>query len=209
MSGFELVGSDGKSAAEIDVLWEAWVQGKAKPEGAYSKFDKEFDDMIHSNSCWDLPIDQRLAKLQSWSDDMLEEAEEEAATALMYSENAVSEFRSLLQTKSIEVLRNSNVILCTTTGAAKNEELLHATDCDVVLVEEAGEILEPHILASIYRAKSLIMIGDHLQLRPKVRINSLIAHLTRILIVDRPTVGGELHAESRERQRLQFERLAL
>ena len=38
-----------------------------------------------------------------------------------------------------------------------------------VMVEEAAEIMEPHVLAALPRtAERLIMIGDHLQLRPKV-----------------------------------------
>ena len=40
---------------------------------------------------------------------------------------------------------------------------------EVVLVEEAGEILEAHVLASLSKnCKHLIMIGDHKQLRPKI-----------------------------------------
>ena len=39
----------------------------------------------------------------------------------------------------------------------------------VVFVEEAGEILEAHILANLgVSCKQLIMIGDHKQLRPKI-----------------------------------------
>ena len=43
-----------------------------------------------------------------------------------------------------------------------------------VLVEEAGEILEAHILANLGpRAEQLILIGDHKQLRPKIANYSL------------------------------------
>jgi len=38
----------------------------------------------------------------------------------------------------------------------------------VVLVEEAAEIMEAHVLTSVsLNCKHLIMIGDHKQLRPK------------------------------------------
>ena len=39
----------------------------------------------------------------------------------------------------------------------------------VLLVEEAGELLEAHVLTSVHaETQQLIMIGDHKQLRPKV-----------------------------------------
>jgi superfamily I DNA and/or RNA helicase len=44
----------------------------------------------------------------------------------------------------------------------------------VVLLEEAGEILEPHVLAALTQeTKQLVLIGDHLQLRPKVNSYNL------------------------------------
>jgi hypothetical protein len=47
--------------------------------------------------------------------------------------------------------------------------LLASVKPTIVLVEEAAEILESHILTNIFQStKQLIMIGDHLQLRPKL-----------------------------------------
>ncbi|KAF8958975.1 P-loop containing nucleoside triphosphate hydrolase protein [Flammula alnicola] len=46
---------------------------------------------------------------------------------------------------------------------------IHEAAPDVVLVEEAGEILESHVITALgHAAKQLILIGDHKQLRPKV-----------------------------------------
>lgn len=40
----------------------------------------------------------------------------------------------------------------------------------IVVCEEAAEVLEPHILTSLSRhTEQLILIGDHEQLRPKVQ----------------------------------------
>lgn len=48
-------------------------------------------------------------------------------------------------------------------------ELLQNASPDIILVEEAGEILESHVLTAMTPAtKQLILIGDHQQLRPKV-----------------------------------------
>jgi superfamily I DNA and/or RNA helicase len=62
----------------------------------------------------------------------------------------------------------------TTTCAARNHDLLVALGAKVVIVEEAGEILESHILTALTPSiEHLILIGDHLQLRPTVAVDSL------------------------------------
>ena len=58
------------------------------------------------------------------------------------------------------MLREVRVIGATTSGAAKNKAMLDAAEATVVLVEEAGEILESHVITSLSSAtKHLILIG--------------------------------------------------
>lgn len=53
------------------------------------------------------------------------------------------------------------------------QSLVNALHPAVIMVEEAGEVLEAHLLASLSaQTQQLIMIGDHLQLRPKVEVRS-------------------------------------
>lgn len=43
----------------------------------------------------------------------------------------------------------------------------------IVICEEAAEVLEAHVLASLTRhTEQLILIGDHEQLRPKVQASN-------------------------------------
>ena len=72
------------------------------------------------------------------------------------------------------VLSEARLIGATTSGAAKFHDLIEYASADVVIVEEAGEILEAHVLTSLTAStKQLILIGDHLQLRPKVECHDL------------------------------------
>ena len=58
----------------------------------------------------------------------------------------------------------------TTTGAAIYQELLNKLRAPVVFVEEAAEVLESNLLATLTpHVKHLVLIGDHKQLKPKVR----------------------------------------
>jgi superfamily I DNA and/or RNA helicase len=57
----------------------------------------------------------------------------------------------------------------TSTKAATEYELLSKLKCPVVIMEEAGELLESQCIASLsVKMQHLILIGDHQQLRPKV-----------------------------------------
>src|ERR1700761_2864433 len=54
-------------------------------------------------------------------------------------------------------------------GAAKLINLMKSLAPRVLIVEEAGQVLEAHILGSLVTSvEHLIMIGDPLQLRPNV-----------------------------------------
>ncbi|KXN82346.1 NFX1-type zinc finger-containing protein 1 [Leucoagaricus sp. SymC.cos] len=83
------------------------------------------------------------------------------------------------------ILNNSDLIACTTTGAASLTSLLSSVAPRVLMVEEAGQVLEAHILASLVSSvHHLICIGDPRQLRPSLA--------TYTLSMD-STIGNELY----------------
>ncbi|KAG5648635.1 hypothetical protein DXG03_003246 [Asterophora parasitica] len=73
-----------------------------------------------------------------------------------------------------QLLKNVDIVGCTTTGAAKLTSLLKGLAPRIMLVEEAGQVLEAHILGSLVPSvEHLILIGDPLQLRPTLNNYSL------------------------------------
>ena len=65
-------------------------------------------------------------------------------------------------------LEAADVIGMTTTGAAKYQHILHFVKPKIVIVEEAAEVLESHIVSALSAGtQHLILIGDHKQLKPK------------------------------------------
>uniref|UniRef100_A0A663DY54 Uncharacterized protein n=1 Tax=Aquila chrysaetos chrysaetos TaxID=223781 RepID=A0A663DY54_AQUCH len=84
-----------------------------------------------------------------------------------YEQSAAQLAQHQLQ-EDLQILRQSRVIGMTTTGAAKYRKLLQSVRPQTVIVEEAAEILEAHVLTCLTAScKHLILIGDHQQLRPK------------------------------------------
>ncbi|KAH3710995.1 NFX1-type zinc finger-containing protein 1-like [Dreissena polymorpha] len=62
----------------------------------------------------------------------------------------------------------------TTTGAAKYRKILQRVKPQIIIVEEAAEILESHIVTTLGDScKHLILIGDHKQLRPSTTVYEL------------------------------------
>ncbi|KAJ1478700.1 P-loop containing nucleoside triphosphate hydrolase protein [Baffinella frigidus] len=151
--------------------------------------------------------------------DALDDAAEQRASAVagvagLVRESAkhVKTIREAQQLMDVNILRGaappplwSGVVGMTTTGAARMQRVVAALRPRVVLVEEAGEIHEAHILASIPRlgavvlveeageiheahilasispqTEQLILIGDHLQASPApaVAVSELTGYCT-------------------------------
>lgn len=76
-------------------------------------------------------------------------------------------YNELKEMANIEILKDMKVIGMTTTGAARLHSTLQVLKCPIVIVEEAAEVLEAHIVSALTQnCQQLILIGDHQQLRP-------------------------------------------
>ena len=63
-----------------------------------------------------------------------------------------------------------DIVAMTTTGAAKFKSMLNRLRAKIMIVEEAAEVFESHIVTSLNpHLEHLILIGDHLQLRPHLQ----------------------------------------
>ena len=79
-----------------------------------------------------------------------------------------------------EIIKNAKVIGITTTGAAKYNELLRGVNYEIVVAEEAAEVLEAHLITGIGPStKHMILIGEQKLMRktssdhPSSTINSI------------------------------------
>ncbi|KAL1696773.1 hypothetical protein GGG16DRAFT_108222 [Schizophyllum commune] len=157
---------------------------------------------------WSLPFADRWRLFESWEDEVRRLAyaanlEEFEHSRVRYLE-ACQNYENVKNEARRELLRRTELIGCTTTGksflpsddvdtkltnvpsgAAKLVSLLNAISPKVLMVEEAGQVLESHILASLVPSvQHLIEIGDPQQLRPTLA--------TYRLSMDHP-VGGRIY----------------
>ena len=73
-----------------------------------------------------------------------------------------------------EFISKATVVGMTTSVAAKYHSTLQRVAPKIVIIEEAAEVMEAHIITSLSRnTKHTILIGDHKQLRPKATVYEL------------------------------------
>ena len=81
------------------------------------------------------------------------------------------------QEDEIGILQRADVIAATSTGCTMHIELIKHIAPSVLIVEEAAEMLEAHLLSCLTPSmKQIILIGDHQQLRPRIDNYDLIAN---------------------------------
>ncbi|KAJ8040048.1 NFX1-type zinc finger-containing protein 1 [Holothuria leucospilota] len=82
--------------------------------------------------------------------------------------------KEVREQEDVEIVRKAKIIALTTTGAAKYYNLVERVYPKIVIVEEAAEVLEAHIVTSLTKkCEQLILIGDHQQLRPNPTVYEL------------------------------------
>jgi AAA+ superfamily predicted ATPase len=180
-AGFEVVYNGGANLTK-DALWKAWLKGKPRSAVPCSqrgderrrRFRDEHQAVSPANEeadldIWALDRKQRQQKKGEWQDEYFREDREELAALMVEHDTVSNQLNELKRGRDLVKLRGARIIGCTTTGAAMFKELIEAAQPTVVIVEEAAEILEAHVITSLQKnTKHLIMIGDHKQLRPKL-----------------------------------------
>jgi hypothetical protein len=159
--GTVYVGRNGKAITE-DYLLSRWLDGNHAGVFRPSK-EEEFPRM------WAMGCDARIACRDRWVREIVEEQVSDIGNLARKYNECRARVEQLFNEKKSHILSQKRIIGCTTTGAAMYSEEIRKASPGVVIVEEAGEILETHILTAMTaNTKQLVLIGDHKQLRPKI-----------------------------------------
>ena len=160
---------------------------------------------------WSLAVSERRALFVSWAASLYDDAIRGLASAARRYERSRRELDRLDRDVEAEVLRASKVVGLTTTAVAKRRELLEAVEPQVVVVEEAAEVLEAHVLAALgNHTKHVVLIGDHEQLRPGTAVFRLATRYNLdVSLFERLVKNGVEHVtlETQRRMRPNMSRL--
>jgi hypothetical protein len=156
-----IVGRNGKGIKE-HYLYDRWSHGHDAGvlKGAIS---------AEHNSVWAMDKNARNEKIRRWTQQLVQERIEGVSGQAEAYDHSESILRDAWDKKDSAIIQSKRIIACTTTGAARYTKQIRGAAPGIILVEEAGEILESHVLTAMTPStKQLILIGDHQQLRPKV-----------------------------------------
>ncbi|KAK4228087.1 putative AAA family ATPase [Podospora fimiseda] len=159
-NGWKRSGKQGKQVRD-DYLYDQWKKGNG-PGAVGNEIPKD------AKIIWSMPRDVRLAHVARWERTLAEDRLEHLEELARQFGHIQRDIDLQLGESKVDIVKAKKVMACTTSGAAKHSHLIRAFEPDVLLVEEAGEILESHILTAMTPSvKQIILIGDHKQLRPK------------------------------------------
>jgi hypothetical protein len=153
--GMTRVGKRGRAVDE-NYLLNQWSDGK--DAGIFKQDPK----VVSAAKIWDMSAAAREARAAMWKMEILKyQVDDFCGSAKLYN-RCQTDLQRKFEEKHVDILRSKRIIGCTTTGAAKYKETIQGASPGVLLVEEAGEILESHVITALgANAKQMILIGDH------------------------------------------------
>jgi len=153
--GMTQVGRRGRAVGP-DYLLNQWTRGWNA--GSF----KNHPNVSNASHIWEMNPTLRQNQLNHWKQDILKAQVTDIYTVAKCYNECQSKLDRKFDEKLGAILASKRIIGCTTTAAAKYSDDIQAASPEVLLVEEAGEILESHIITAMgENTKQLILIGDH------------------------------------------------
>ncbi|KAF9129395.1 hypothetical protein BGW39_004203 [Mortierella sp. 14UC] len=130
--------------------------------------------VLLTGDVWRMSENERRRLIASWRPEVMELMMDKMAKLLRQMDDITTKKNNAYDEIRRGILSKAAVIGMTTNGAAKHQTLVGAVAPKIIICEEAGEVLEAHILAALSAStQHLILIGDHLQLRPQIETYNL------------------------------------
>ncbi|XP_067652457.1 NFX1-type zinc finger-containing protein 1-like [Haliotis asinina] len=173
----------------------------ALPDSMTRQFAETIDDI------WDLDITNRWRLYKHWVCQATHQLTEKLRLGKQEYESAsrrYCETRSLLDSR---IMKEASLVAMTTTAAARYTSTLKEVGAPVVIIEEAAQVSEQHVLGALSPAcQHLIMIGDHQQLRPAFNDYSLAkSHHTDVSLFERLVRSGIAYQQLENQHRMRPE----
>ena len=148
-----------------------------------------------------LSLDQRWRMYRRFVENQQRTLEQDVKIDLIKLEKANAKQKELALQGDKVVMKNARIIGMTTTCAAKYHAVLNEVKPRIIIIEEAAEVLESHILSCLNPfCEQLILIGDHQQLRPKVETYDLVHRYHLDVSLFERMIKNGIHYECLQRQ---------
>eukprot|EP00794_Sanderia_malayensis_P005584 gene5584-6273_t len=131
-------------------------------------------DVNTINAPWELDMNQRWSLYAYLIQKSLQSAQDVVVELGRTYEECCERLTELTRREEELYLRDSKIIAMTTTGAARLQDSLSRMKPSIVVIEEAAEVLEAHVVTALTaETQHVVLIGDHKQLKPKPSVYKL------------------------------------
>ena len=125
-------------------------------------------EVLNVNDITCLNWTKRWSLYHYWVSQYLQVCKLKTASCIQSYTDACEQYQKARIELDYRVLCDAHIIGMTTTGAAKYHSILQKLRPKIIIIEEAAEVLESHVITTLTAStQQVIMIGDHQQLRPK------------------------------------------
>ncbi|KAJ8303955.1 hypothetical protein KUTeg_017538 [Tegillarca granosa] len=153
------------------------------------------------STIWKMPYIKRWKLYRYWLKKYKQNTEADLTFEELEFKTTVEEYKRERALEDQRILEQSSVIAITTTGAARYQDVLRNVGPKIILVEEAAEVLEAHIVSTLSpRCEHLILIGDHKQLEPKPAVFELARKYNLSLSMFERMIKNDLSYHCLQRQ---------
>ncbi|KAK6194459.1 hypothetical protein SNE40_000090 [Patella caerulea] len=141
---------------------------------------------------WNIDIDSRWRLYRYWVSRFREQLRADIIDRSQEYKEACNAQREVMLEKEKSIMSEASVIAMTTTGAARYQAILQEINPRIIVVEEAAEVLEGHVITTLAKdCEQLILIGDHKQLRPNPNVYKLATQYNlQISLFERMLTNG-------------------
>ncbi len=151
-----------------DVAIGTWLSGNAPGDWSDGNIERSIEQLLLVE-IWTLTNSERARLYQYWHNSAFAELSQRLHDLMQKHSTAKQLLTFLYNEPQTQFLDQFHVVGVTTTGLANNCDLLRGLRAKVLICEEAGEVLEAHVLTVLLPSiQHAILIGDHLQLRPRI-----------------------------------------
>jgi AAA domain len=164
--GFQVVDNDKREALI------KWLHPK---EASWTRIEADFPTpnrslyQLEHVDVWGMTPGERSALHDHWIEMLKNEIVGELSSMLSTVEDHMHELDQCRKEDELRALTNARVVGLTTSGLARNLDILQRINSKVLVCEEAGEVLEAHLLTALLPSvEHAILIGDHQQLKPQI-----------------------------------------
>ncbi|XP_055959515.1 NFX1-type zinc finger-containing protein 1-like [Patella vulgata] len=144
------------------------------------------------NDIWNIDFDSRWRLYRYWVSRFREQLRADIIDKSQAYKVECTAQREVMLEKEKSIMSEASVIAMTTTGAARYQAILQDINPRIIVVEEAAEVLEGHVITTLAKdCEQLILIGDHKQLRPNPNVYKLATQYNlQISLFERMLTNG-------------------